>query len=279
MANSATLSTHTPLLKRTMFGFPVSEKPESLRFSNNLLQSATFQIKYPSVDVRGSHEAVIDAVIKVLPHVKGVAEQQFVLTTGKTSSLTVEGDPTPKGLDFKSEDNGITFSVRANDMTLTIVGGSYVNFNTTQALFEKTFYAVADILGIATLTRVAIRKVNLIGSKVESDVVYRFDQLIQSVFNDDLIGPATLLPPAPYLESSVGNCHFRSGQDHLNLIFGLLPEQAELPGRQLLLDIDVFSTPDGLPISDAREMMQTINNELFNVFMWALKPRVKELLQ
>jgi uncharacterized protein (TIGR04255 family) len=163
-------------------------------------------------------------------------------------------------------------------MHLGMLGEVYTHFADAQKYLDQTFYIVSEILGINSFNRVAVRKINIIGSKPAEDSERRFDHIMDLVFNDALIGPAMLTPAASHLVSTVTNCIFAKDQNHLNLIYGILPQEMEQGVRQILLDIDIFNLKETTTVDEARSMMANINNEIFNVFMWALKPGVKSIL-
>jgi uncharacterized protein (TIGR04255 family) len=263
-----------------MFGFPISEKPESLRFASNSLQTATFQLKYHPIDFTSQTDAITELVTPILPKTKGLLKQELILSSHEsTPVVTAQGVAKPSGLEFRAKDGGMTFTIRDDSMTLEILGSSYTHFKDAFAYLENTFYKVADLLDIKLFSRIAIRKVNIIGTKKPEEGKHKLNEIVRDVFNSEMTGPAVHLPPSPNLDAFIANCYFVDGFNNLNLTYGLLHRQEDVEDRQLLLDIDVFSVEENTSIEKSKEKFLEINNEVFNVFMWSLTPTVKALLK
>lgn len=264
-----------------MFGFPAVSKADNFRFTQNLLQSVTFQIKYTGVN-----NAVLptsELVAAVIPYLSVVRQRQKATATVQASSESstplLTSEVTQDGLQFSAPDNTKVFVVTDEAITMTFAGQVYTYFAEAQDEFDKIVRSILPLLNIATYDRVAIRKINAVNC--QPDIVNRDDSwlsVLKDVFTLALIGHVTESPIASKVTSSVVNSKFSEGDNYLTLIYGILPKLVEPGVRQAVLDIDVANEQVYTTIDEVKDKLLEINKEVFNIFMWSIVPELRDAI-
>ena len=258
-----------------MFEFPEIPRKKDFKFKNNLLRSATFQIKYPKNENVSSK---IDDLQKVInddfpikkPIFLGFAQLKF--EKGKTPIMD-SGKSTESGNEFRAKDGKKIVHLTNDTFTYTISGEIYSNFENTYEEINKFFIPFLKNIGIKTLNRVAIRKINLMEAKDSLDTDDA--KLLGGALKESLINHFLNLPGLANLESGASNFQLRKENYQLNLSYGLLPKNPESKNRgQILLDIDLFGDYQKLTIEEIGSEWLKFNNEIFNIFNWAVNEEV-----
>lgn len=262
-----------------MFGFPNQTRQTGFHYKNNVLQTVTFQIKFvPQFTIEAKKDEIVAALSEMFPSASQSIRKS---TTPKQNSLKtpiVSDEDRPGSLRFESVDGEKILLVEDDSLILTILGTSYTNFATAQEVLDRSLYAMVKLLQVETVNLVAIRKVNGIAVSPVVAGEKTVDDLISTVFNEDLVAHVVKTPPAPKLHSTVTNCRFIEGDNELTIIYGLLPRELEKGVRQVILDIDLINTGQGQSPDYIKHIFSEINAEIFNVFKWAFTPTIEEFL-
>ncbi len=70
--------------------------------------------------------------------------------------------------------------------------------------------------------------------------------------------------------SGVTNVTMENADNRLNIVYGLLTPSQMKPQKQILLDIDLFYFNQNTPLDLIEEKWTEINDEIFNIFNWAI---------
>ena len=125
-----------------MFDFPKIQREPDFKYENNLLKSATFQLKYPRNQDILEKEDDIKERLSNFPNIKPIVENQakvkFEFGKNKTpileSSHSVES-----GYEFRTSDNQKVVNITPDSLTYTIFGPAYINFDNVCREMNETF--------------------------------------------------------------------------------------------------------------------------------------------
>lgn len=265
-----------------MIGFPKAEKPSSdFQYASNFLKSVVFQIKYP----------VNKSVVKNKEKLKALFKDDYPNhKTARQFGIGVEinKDQTPilqqsvneeTGSTFTSKEGNNTITITEDTFSFTVVGNAYSNFNNFLSQIDK-FDSVFELCGIKELHRIAIRKTNIVEFQIANDtdntsVVSMLDFLLNKV----LANSFSFIPGSEFINQGITSTYFVNGENKLYLRYGLMGPMPDNNNRQIILDIDLFSTETNLKISGIKEKLTEINQEIFNIFSWSFTDEAKEHLK
>ena len=261
-----------------MFGFPVAPRPSGFQLQQNLLRTVVFQIKFPPIADVVARQAELQAALQEdFPRIQEVKYQDVSVAFVDQTPIVSAQQSNTEALEFQSEDQQMIFSVKNDELSLTILGTRYLNFEAVQQDLQRSIYRVAQLFGLTTLTRTAIRKINLINFQ-SGQQPFSTEAIYRSVFNNFLTLSAAAVPAAPYMLSGISNYRYHHGTHRLNLVYGLLPEPAADGARQFVLDIDLANTASTQSYEEVTADFAALNAEVFNVFSWSINQSLVELL-
>jgi len=260
-----------------MFDFPNSDRPDGFKFKTNLLKSVIFQLKYEERGlVSVSSKEIAEKLKGAFPIFVPVIEGHATLKISKDKTPIIQsGGNTTKGLELKTEDNNKILSITEDTLSYTIHGSAYENFEKSISEIKKDFLPILSGLNILKFSRIAIRKINLM-EQVEPKN-YSDNELLIKVFNQNLINNFISFPDTNSMVSGVTNVRIEKENNRLNVSYGLIPPTKE-GGKQILLDIDLFCINQEVDIDSVESKWKEINNEIFNIFNWAICEGLKESL-
>jgi uncharacterized protein (TIGR04255 family) len=135
--------------------------------------------------------------------------------------------------------------------------------------------SVINKIHISTLTRIAIRKINIFefeyndGTPVINFLPYIIkESMVENYFNFPNIDKAT---------SGITQLSFNELDYQLNLSYGLLKDKSATGKNLAVIDIDLFKLGN-IDISMLDDEMKKINNEVFNVFEFLISDNLRNLL-
>ncbi|MBC6991670.1 TIGR04255 family protein [Hymenobacter sp. BT491] len=259
-----------------MFGFPPAPRSENFRFAHNLLKTVVFQVKFPEADVLSKSQEIKGLLASSFPISKEISLNELRVEMADKTPI-VSARQGGRALEFQSSNSKKIFTLKNDELSLTVLGEEYVNYETVLLDLERTIYSVGSLLRLDFLNRVAIRKINLINFKDESGS-QRLDGLMQLVFNPVLAQQDVGIPSSNYLFSSVHNSTFVNGTVTLNVVHGILPELAPDGARQIVYDIDLFDSSVDQRFSGLHDLFSAINVEIFNAFTWSINPELISML-
>ena len=187
---------------------------------------------------------------------------------GKTPIMD-SSESSEEGYEFRTKDNKKIVHFTKDTFTYTIFGEIYTNFENTFEEIERIFLPLLKKAGINNLSRIDIRKINLMEAKSPDNVSGEF--LLNECFKNSLVNNFTSFPELKYLESGTSSVQLKMENYQMNLSYGFLPDKPDLKRKkQILLDIDLFKISTDLLLNDVESEWKKINQEIFNVFNWAL---------
>ncbi len=261
-----------------MFEFPKFEKPKGFQYKHNFLKSVIFQVKYP----------IANKVVDSIPLIKGnvgkffknfgeIFKSEVGFKFDEKTPILQSTKSSTQGIEFRADNGHKVLAITEDSITYTIFGPSYSNFENTIHELELYFSNVLnDTLGIKTLNRIAIRKINIIELELLQQL--KTNEIIQAVFNKSLVDSLNYMPCINYLTYHISNNIYKRNTYQLNLNYGLIPNQNETSKRQFVLDIDLFNFKSDFISSNLITEFQIINDEIFNIFNWSLLDSVKDSL-
>ena len=257
-----------------MFGFPAHSKADNFRFKHNLLKTATFQIKYPHIDTIASATGeIVAALMASFPVAKKIENRSVSIENNPESKTPlISNESSLGGLQFETSDNKKVFVITDDSMTMTFLGEAYSHFSEAQSEFCKAAEAVLSLVEINAFTRIGIRKVNGLQCMLPADEPKAsWFGIMEDVFNPILAAHLATLPCALSVTSTITNNRFKSDNNYLNLVYGLLPKEIEPGMKQVILDIDLWSQDEYPSLQGAMGGLLNLNNEVFNIFMWSIR--------
>lgn len=260
-----------------MFGFPAQNKPDGFRLINNLLRSATFQLKYKaSKDVQSETSQLVSILLPIFPIVKQINKARLEANVSSANEAPqFNSEIKPSGLQFSIEGDTKLFVLNEEAITMTFSGEVYENFSIAYAEFSRIIHLVVPILSVKTFSRVAIRKIN--GLQCETDPpskegIQPWKIVLQDIFSPESLAGFNVLPGNHYAVSYLSHNRLSIGDNRLNLVYGIPTKEIKQNTRQALLDIDIANVSEDTPIDSIDDLFSAINSEIYNVFIWTIKP-------
>ena len=257
-----------------MFGFPTEERPQGFQFKSNLLKSVIFQVKFDRTEeVVAGFKAKRETLKNQLPITNTISQNfaQVKFEKDKTPIVQTASSPT-HGYEFKTEDNNKTLVITEDTLSYTIAGPLYQNFSVTLSEIKNDFFHILKECQVLSFNRIAIRKINLIEP---IDPTLSNKDLLLMAFNEDLVHSIISFPDTTRLASGVTNVTMENDKKKLNLVYGLLAPSQKKGKKQILLDMDLFFFNQSIPLSLIEAKWTEINNEIFNIFNWAISGKLK----
>ncbi|MBJ6145842.1 TIGR04255 family protein [Hymenobacter sp. BT559] len=261
-----------------MFGFPVAQRTDDFVLRQNLLKTVVFQVRFPSVpDISARFAEFQDLLVDTFPIAQERKKQNFAIQfVDKTPIVSPVGSTDVNNLVLISQSGQSTFSIKEDELTLTIVGNEYVNFKHTQGVLDKSVYRIGEALRLTNLSRISIRKINILA--IPTELSLSLGVFYKALYHNLLTVTGTSLPASAFLYSGVSNYRFINDPYRLDLVYGITPEPGPDKSREFILDIDILNTSEENSFSNLNAVFQTINDELFNVFNWSINPELLEII-
>jgi uncharacterized protein (TIGR04255 family) len=257
-----------------MFGFLKADRPQGGQFKRNLLKSVIFQVKFERAeDVVAGFKAKREILKNKLPITNSILQNFAEVRFEKDKTPIIQTASSPNhGYEFKTEDNNKTLVITEDTLSYTIAGPSYQRFSVAISEIKKDFFPILKESNVSNFTRIAIRKINLI-EPIEP--TYSNKDLLFMAFNKDLIRGIASFPDMARVASGVTNVTMENADNRLNIVYGLLAPSQMKPKKQILLDIDLFYFNQNTPLDLIEEKWSEINDEIFNIFNWAISGELK----
>ena len=256
-----------------MFGFPKADRPKGGQFKKNLLKSVIFQLKFSQTeDVVSCFKAKRNTLRSKLPITNPISQNyaQVRFEKDKTPIVQTASDPT-HGYEFKTEDNSKTLVITEDTLSYTILGPTYQNSSIAISEIKHDFFPILEESHVLEFNRIAIRKVNLI-EPIDPELSSK--ELLSLAFNEDLVHNITTFPEISQVASGVTNVTMENADKRLNIVYGLLAPVQTKGKKQILLDIDLFFINQNVMLNLVDAKWTEINNEIFNIFNWAINPKL-----
>ncbi len=253
-----------------MFDFP---KVEHKTFAKNFLKTVIFQVNFEKcIKLKDKASEIGDLFKDNFPRFSSGKGKGFeILLNNENANFQQieEGH----NINMKSENGQRIINISENNLSFTVGGTSYKSFENILNDLENII-SFLTLCGIDEITRLAIRKINIVefkNSENPSDVL-RF------LLNPMLIDHIEEFPNRQHINHSIQSINFKKNSDYLNIKYGLnFPPQLNSEVGQLIIDIDLFKQCK-IDKSDIISNSKTINSEIFNIFNWVINENAKNLL-
>jgi uncharacterized protein (TIGR04255 family) len=257
-----------------MFNFPEADRNQITEYKKNFLKTVIFQFRFESNDaIIKNKEKILEIVKNDFPRRTDSVSTGFSITFDKQSSTPIvqPGELKDHMFEVRSSDGKKTMRFSSSEITVTIGGEAYTNFNEQISLFT-VLNSIFSTVHIGTLTRVAIRKVNIL----EYGVSEKFPPAtVGSIFfARDLMNNFNYFPSPECMEQNIKTIKYEHESYGLFLRYGtIVPNKKNRSVGHAVIDIDLFEQ-DQINIVNFKENLEVINKEIFNIFIWALNPEV-----
>lgn len=259
-----------------MFGFPEIKRPKGFKYKKNFLSSAIFQVKFPPCEmVTKDIEANKKKYLSDFDHANDLLRADISIPIGLTVENTSKQSARLIGIEFRKEANERVLNLAEDEITLTLTGAAYESFEVAKSQINSGFITPLKDFGVASLDRVAIRKVNVMETNINP--TEKYIDIASRVFNPSLLADVTSMPAGHALITKINTLVFSNDDYKLHLRYGLFPKPGNGEHLSCLLDIDLFF--EGKTESKQLvDRLEEINTEIFNVFDWALSAEAKAAL-
>ena len=251
-----------------MFGFPTAEASLKNSFKRNFLQTAVFQIQFNETRIFFKNKAQIyNSFEKLYPRLNDSATN-FQIRFNKNETPIVN---TNKGESFllKTQDGKKTIFFNPTSIDINIQGEAYKNF---EDIVENELKLIQEVLKqyeVVEITRIAIRKVNAIGVLVQQNT--NLMDISNDLLNSSVSASFSFVPGSNDIIQNINAINYKSGDSEMNLKIGHnMAAQGQI--GHFLCDIDRFDTCSIL-IDDLPSLLEKINKEIFDVFVWFLNEK------
>jgi len=257
-----------------MFDFP---NIDHRKYNKNFLKTVIFQIAFEeNILLKDNKKKVVEIFSKVFPRVNDKVTKGF--------QISFKNDQTPILQNIDNENTGIPFEMRSNDgeriltidnssLSYTISGKSYTSFDDLKIELEllNSFF---ELTQIKKLKRIAVRKINIIEFKVNENA----SDVLALLISPELLSNLNYFPNNKFIMQNIQTINYQKDDFKLNIKYGLnIPPIPNQEIGQIILDIDLFSTSP-IESNETIGRAEEINNEIFNVFNWAISDKTKSIL-
>lgn len=262
-----------------MFGFPKVDRSLSKDFKRNFLKSVIRQVKFAHnqsfVDKKGEIESLLKSVF---PRVSSVTEQSFILSdANKQNTTTKTVRDSSQGYQLKSQDGQKVLTIATDSITLEISGNAYTVFEDVEKE-NPIIDQVCHLCGSNSFSQVSIRKVNIFGFNFDEDSELDSIGFAGFALNEDLHSNFINFPSNEIIEQSLHTVRYVNKTDIMNLKYGLIVPSKDQQKGEFVIDIDVIRRSE-VSVSDLKENLVHINDEIFNVFNWMISNNIVDYLK
>lgn len=259
-----------------MFGF---KKVEKENYSSTFLRKVVINIKFPTtLLVKEKAKEVIDIFKNDFPRTTMGKNQGFQISIGgrqeQPNFKTINEDD---NISLKTEDGQTELLINSDNITISIEGNKYKSYETNVVYILKNVLKLFEILSIESITNISLRKINLIEFDYNTSNVP--NGILNTLLNNSIVYDENAYPSMDFITQNIHNVGFKDGDYFLNLIYGMntLPIPEKKIG-QLVVDNDITSNKE-ISTTELINEMNTLNNELFNVFYWMFNDDAKNVLR
>ena len=261
-----------------MFGFPKADRPVNQGFNNNFLRQVIWQIKFPPNDlVTSKRDKIASLFSNVLPNLKIGTTTEFEIQAGAGLPVVRPKQNNTPTFQLLSKDEQKVLSFESDIINYTIQGPAYKNFEQLSAETE-IIYDILLECNVQVINRAAIRKINIIKFAYNDDAHTPAVDFNAFILNPDIRADFANFPNRQLIQQTIQSVNYLSNDAALNLKYGLIvPEKGDASG-EYVIDIDLFKQQE-IATNELKSTFSSINEEIFNVFIWLLSPVAKSSLQ
>lgn len=255
-----------------MFGFP---QIEHKNYNKNFLKTVVFQILFQeNLDITKRKDELFKLFRDSFPRTnENISSGVQVSFNPNEKTPILEPIKDSSVLDLRSNDGQKIINVNSTSLVATFNGTVYTNFEKFKGELGalNSFF---ELFEIKVIRRVSIRKINLIEFRISGNA----SDTLRYIINPELLSNLNYFPSPDLVKQNIQNVRYESGRNSLNLRYGLnVPPVINSGLGQVILDIDLISLQD-TRVEDVFTLADSINNEIFNVFSWAISQNTIDLL-
>ncbi len=249
-----------------MFGF---QKSEYKIFKRNFLRKVVFRIDFKkNENIQFNEDSIKTVFSEYFP--------RFVKTEGNGIQITI-GNQDPKfehlkgneSFILKTSDGLTTIEMNERTFSLSFDNTSYESSESIRRLFRlisEFFDGKIDVLN-----RISLKKINII----EFDNNENPNGVLYFLLNNSVIGNIDSFPSTDLINHNLQSVNYRNEDYYLNLKYGMnIPPVANTKIGQVIIDIELVKHSIS-ELSNLGLVFDTINEEVYNVFLYLTKRKCK----
>lgn len=253
-----------------MFGFPKADRELLNKFKKNYLKSVIFQLKFPAnKSILDNRKNIIDKFADLFPRSQDIKPQGFEIAFKVDQTPIIQSIPEKQtGYELKSNDGQKVLAITIDTISYTISGNVYSDFENLLSEI-KLITEIIDACNIIHITRLAIRKINVIDFIIPDANEGSPMNFLSFVLNQNLLSNVSYFPSTENINQKLHTVNFAKDDSRLNLRYGLLVPIIEKKAGQIIIDIDLFKVGN-IDNNKSIDLLREINIEIFNIFNWSL---------
>ena len=256
-----------------MFGFNHIQRDTS--FKKNFLKTVVFQINFQEVsEFMDMRKDIISYFEKDFPRINDNFQNEIKIEFKPNQTPILDHvNGTKKGFEMKTTDGQEVLKFNNTSMSYVVSGQVYKNFESVSVVINS-FTRLLKNMKVSFINRIAIRKLNII----EFKDVDNPSEILQYLINPELLSNLNYFPNQRFIKQNMHSINYINSSSYLNIRYGLnlIPPNFEI--GQTIIDIDLFITSN-IEVKDIESKAEKINQEIYNVFSWAISENTKNLLQ
>lgn len=252
-----------------MFGFPSSCHSRT-SFNRNFLKSVVFQIQFKSNDeIIDKKEEIIGLFCTTFPRIQDTISKGFEVKMNANQTPVIHPiSDNNAGYQMRTQNGQSTITFSRDIINFISAGKDYKTFDDFFSGISE-INEVFKISGINEVSRIAIRKINIIDFKIpETEESCPMD-VLGMVLSSDLLSNSDYFPNKHYIKNNIHTINFINDNNLLNLKYGLICPNVNSKNGQIVIDIDLIDKNINA-VQDLKKISKTINEEIFNIFCWTL---------
>lgn len=256
-----------------MFGFNHIQR--DISFKKNFLKTVVFQINFQEIsDFLDYKKDIISAFEKKYPRINDSFQNEIKIEFKPNQTpILDQSSGANVGFEMKTTNGQEVLKFNNTSMSYVVSGQVYKNFEVVAEII-KLFSTFLEKMNVNFINRLAIRKLNII----EFKDVDNPSEILQYLINPELLSNLNYFPNQNFIKQNIHSINYINNPYYLNIRYGLnlIPPNYEI--GQTIIDIDLFNTSN-ISINEINKEAEKINQEIYNVFSWAISENTKHLLQ
>jgi len=261
-----------------MFGFPKVDHSIKETFSRNFLRTVTIQFKFEENSfICDNKSQILTEFEEKYPRMHDNVSKNFEIQFQHETPIinTTKG----QGFLLKSSDGHKTINFTPTSIDININGLGYKNFAEIQSFEIDKIKKLLISLNILNVTRIAIRKINIIGIKIPENT--SLTQISKDLLNERIAYSLDTYPMEEFIQQNVNSVSYLKGKDGLNLKSGLTVQPNSVNVKptlgHLICDIDRYNS-ESIISESLSEVFRKLNEEIFDIFIWFLNSKSIKIL-
>ncbi|WP_343696279.1 TIGR04255 family protein [Flavobacterium sp.] len=261
-----------------MFGFPNVDHSIKETFTRNFLRTVTIQFRFEENNVICDNKGqILTEFAEKYPRMHDNVSKNYEIQFQHETPIvnTTRG----QGFSLKSNDGNKTIIFTPTSIDININGLGYKNFADIQNFEINKIKNLLISFNILNVTRIAIRKINIIGIKIPENT--SLTQIAKDLLNERIAYSLDTYPMEEFIQQNVNSVNYVKDKDGLNLKSGLTvqPNSANVNPNlgHLICDIDRYNA-ENINCENLSEIFRKLNEEIFDIFIWFLNSKSVKIL-